>query len=550
MLKNWLRKKLRTWLGVADPVVEPLDNRASFMGDMNARHPNEGLEAWVDRLRPRVMPRTIEHVKFAQPIYAQDGAIKFAEDAGGFSGDGFNKSIFAFGGNVVPEAQLSWYAAQSFIGYQMCAILMQHWFISKACWMPARDAVRNGWELTVSDGQKLTPEMLKEYTRIDKAYRVEQECTNFLANMRGFGVRVLLFEVASSDPDYYTKPFNPDGVTPGSYKGISQVDPYWITPELDWKAAADPASRHFYEPTFWRINGVRYHRSHLIVRRYQEVPDVLKPTYFFGGIPLPQLLYERAYAADRTANEAPQLALTKRSVVVKMDMDAAVADPVKFRQKMDWWSATRDNYGVKAIGLADELNQYDTTLTDVDTVIMTQFQIACSIVNVPATKMLGVQPKGFNATGEYEEANYHEDLESMQAHDVMPILERHYLLSTLSFIKPKFQQAPQVIPKFNDLDAETAAEKAKRRLDESQADKNWSDTGAVDGTDIRERLIKSKDLGWDGLTPDMPEGPTPKSVVQPGAQIAAPNTAPGATPQPAPAPPAANDPRPPAVGNQ
>jgi hypothetical protein len=32
--------------------------------------------------------------------------------------------------------------------------------------------------------------------------------------------------------DYYEKPFNPDGITEGSYKGISQVDPYWMMPML------------------------------------------------------------------------------------------------------------------------------------------------------------------------------------------------------------------------------------------------------------------------------------------------------------------------------
>ena len=30
---------------------------------------------------------------------------------------------------------------------------------------------------------------------------------------------------------------------------------------------------------------------------------------------------------------------------------------------------------------------------------MTQYQLAASVANVPATKLLGTQPKGFNATG-------------------------------------------------------------------------------------------------------------------------------------------------------
>ena len=42
----------------------------------------------------------------------------------------------------LPDVLANWYASQSFIGHQLCAILSQHWLINKACTMPARDAIR------------------------------------------------------------------------------------------------------------------------------------------------------------------------------------------------------------------------------------------------------------------------------------------------------------------------------------------------------------------------------------------------------------------------
>ena len=126
---------------------------------------------------------------------------------------------------------------------------------------------------------------------------------------RVFGVRIALFVIESEDPDYYVKPFNADGVTPGSYKGISQIDPYWCTPELSQRAASDPTALDFYEPTYWIINGRRVHKSHLVIMRGPDVGDILKPSYLYGGLSVPQLIYERVYAAERTANEAPQLCL-------------------------------------------------------------------------------------------------------------------------------------------------------------------------------------------------------------------------------------------------
>ncbi|MGP1609631.1 MAG: hypothetical protein ACTS5G_02910, partial [Burkholderiales bacterium] len=56
----------------------------------------------------------------------------------------------------IPLTQLEWYSGQGFIGWQMCALLSQNWLIDKACSMPGKDAVRNGWEITVNDGSTLT----------------------------------------------------------------------------------------------------------------------------------------------------------------------------------------------------------------------------------------------------------------------------------------------------------------------------------------------------------------------------------------------------------
>ena len=544
-----LKRAIRRWLGINDapaPVAvptpdKPKPNSGYFSTALNVRpgiRASEDLAGYLQRTAGQVFQKTAADVPVMRATYAMDGAVtisKVMDDAGELI-----KGQFGFGCGGVPDAQIDWYAAQSFIGFQMCAILAQHWFIDKACTMPARDAIRNGYSITRDDGEKLDPKIVNAYKKLDKRFKIKANCVEAVRKARMFGIRVVLFEVNSSDPDYYLKPFNPDGITPGSYKGISQVDPYWITPELDFDASANPAGMHFYEPTWWQVSGKRYHRSHLIVLKTCEVADVLKPTYRFGGIPLPQRIYERIYAAERTANEAPQLALTKRSTYIHVDLEAAAANQQSLTDKLLNWRYWLDNYGVKVLGKEETAEQFDTALNDLDETIMTQFQLACSIAGVPATKMLGVQPKGFNATGEYEEASYHEDLESVQEHDMAPIIERHNLLCMRSYIVPKFKlNAPiELGVQFEDLDAETAKEKAERHAQEADSDMKWAQTGALDGIDIRNRLIADKDSPYTGIETAEPEGPRPQTVIDPNAPKTAPNTAPGQTPTPAPAVPA------------
>lgn len=554
MLKKWIRK----WLAIeATPsvVAEILPPAKTptpgFFSTAPMRRsgaqPGESLEKYLTRTSGQVFQRgPVRAVEMA--VGATDGAIAFVEGTALDDGGDYIKSQFGYSGGVMPDAQIDWYAAQSFIGYQMCAILAQHWFVDKACSMPPRDAIRNGYNITRDDGEKLDPAMVDEYKKYDKKFKIRANCVEAVRKMKMFGIRVVLFEVESDDPDYYAKPFNPDGIKPGSYKGMSQIDPYWVTPELNSTAAADPSSKHFYEPTWWRIGSKRYHRSHLVILRTCDVPDVLKPTYYFGGVPLPQRIYERVYAAERTANEAPQLALTKRSTYIHVDLEAAAANQSGLVDKLTFWRYMLDNFGVKVLGKEETAEQFDTNLSNFDETIMTQFQLCCSIADVPATKMLGTQPKGFNATGEYEEANYHESLESIQEMDMGPLIDRHNLLVTRAYICPKFKCEPfELGVVFEDLDAETAGEKAERMGKEAEADAKWSAAGAIDGIDIRGRLIKDKDGPYTGIEAAAPE--PPPVAFDPLAPPGAPGSAPPGQQPPKPGqPPAARPATPPAFG--
>lgn len=401
----------------------------------------------------------------------------------------------------IPDAQLGWYAGQGFIGWQSCAILSQNWLIDKACTMPAKDATRNGYTVTANDGTTISAEVLDYIRQQDKKFQINRNCVEFVRMGRIFGIRIALFEVETADPvDYYAKPFNPDGVTPGSYKGISQIDPYWTAPLLDSVASANPAAKDFYEPTWWLINGRRIHRSHLVIMRTCELPDILKPSYIYGGIPIPQKIAERVYAAERTANEAPMLTMTKRLTTLNMDITQAVSDMDKMSQRMSAWTELRTNFGVQVVGEKEKIEQFDTSLADVDAVIMTQYQLVAAASNVPATKLMGTSPKGFNATGEFEEASYHEELESIQEHDLSPLVERHHLLLMRSQVAPKFGIAPvNTEINWNPVDSPTAAEVADINLKKAQADTAWSSIGAVGGEDVRNRLISDKDSGYNGL---------------------------------------------------
>jgi phage-related protein (TIGR01555 family) len=410
------------------------------------------------------------------------------------------KSQFRFNASTLPDAQYAWYSCQGFIGYQTCAILSQNWLIMKCCSVPAQDATRNGYEITVNDGTDVGEDVLNEMVKLDVKYDINYNMTQFVTMGNIFGIRVALFVYDSDVEDFYEKPFNIDGVKKGSYRGISQIDPYWMTPELDLESTSNPASKDFYEPTWWRIGNKRYHKSHLVIMRCDDLPDILKPTYNYGGVPVPQKIYERVYCAERTSNEAPLLALSKRTTIYKTDLEKALAKEADFEGTMVQWSYLWNNHGIKVIGLDDEAQQFDTSLADLDTVIMTQYQLVAAAANVPAAKLLGTTPKGFNSTGEFEESSYHEYLESIQSHFLTPLLNRHHMLLIHSEISVLFGiNQFTTVPKWDALDSMTKKEQAEVKKLEADTGQVLIASGAISPEDERARVISDKESGYSGL---------------------------------------------------
>lgn len=418
------------------------------------------------------------------------------------SGQGWNaiKSAYGMAQPNIPDAVFQWFASQTYIGPQACALVAQHWMIKKICLVPARDAIRQGFEIINEIGEKaLDDDVVAEYARFDKKFKLMSHLLNYAYNGRKFGIRVAVPIVVSPDPDYYEKPFNPDSVRPGSFKGWFMRDPYWMAPILSGEAAGDTTAPDFYEPTWWQINGKKYHRSHLCIFRTEQPDDILKPAYLYGGIPVPQAIMERVYAAERTANEAPLLAMTKRLYTLQIaDVEGLMLNKEKFDEGMSFMMNTRDNHGVRIMGSDDNMTQMDTALTDLSDVIQNQYAIACAAGDAPVNKIMSTSAGGFSNEGGYDQESYRETLESLQTHELTPFIERHHLLIKLSYIQPKFGKrgAANTTISWMPLDSPTAKEYAEINEANARADLALIQTGAITDADVNERLRNDKNSGY------------------------------------------------------
>ncbi|MCL2459617.1 MAG: DUF1073 domain-containing protein, partial [Desulfobulbus sp.] len=461
-------------------------------------HSLDGRIAESRSLRVDRIMEQVNAVVANNPMPTPRGCAPYAMDAANSENPSIVKAGMSGGLWNVPDVLLDWYASHAFIGPQACAFMAQQWLINKACTIPARDAVRNWFEITSAEGDEIDTAQIKRIERLNKKHLLKPALHEFVRMGRIFGVRVLLFKVdpgRMSEEEYYRNPFNLDAVKPGSYKGLVQIDPYWCGPMLDSVESAQPDDPHFYEPTWWIINGRPVHRTHLAIFRNAEVPDILKPAYLYGGVPVPQQIMERVYAAERTANEMPLLAMSKRLTVLKVDVDKFFANLDDSWNRILQWMGLRDNSGIKVCDRdSEDITQIDTTLTDLDDVVMTSYQLVAAAADVPVTKLLGTSPKGFNATGEYDEASYHETLESIQEHDLTPVVDRHHQL----LCKSEGLDFDLAI-EWNPLDAPTELEQAQTQKTKAETDQIYVNLGSIDQYDSRNRLIQDNRSGFTWL---------------------------------------------------
>lgn len=341
---------------------------------------------------------------------------------------------------------LKHFQSRQWITYNGCALLATHEIISRACSIPAEDAMAHGYTVACASHEHKTSE---EHTTDEERFLYDlkseadkmgmnETCVKLNFKKKVFGVAVAIprvkFKEGAMSPTREGKPYGYEDeydvnmIKPGSYEGFAVVDPVWLTNEFDQESCEDPLSCHYYEPTWVRTNNQKIHRSWYIRVVNTEVPDILKPTYYFGGLSLCQMLYERVWCADKLANEAPLLAMTKRLLIADGNLEQMIQDPRHANLFFRAINYFRDNWSIFVKKPSSNVTQLDTALTDLAPLTMTEYQLAASIAQIPVTKLLKNVPTGLQSTGDYEWDDYAQGLIGIQTKDYEPLLKRHYEL--------------------------------------------------------------------------------------------------------------------------
>jgi hypothetical protein len=128
----------------------------------------------------------------------------------------------------------------------------------------------------------------------------------------------------------------------------------------------------------WYVMGRMVHASRMKQLVLYSVPDMLKPSYNFGGLSLIQMMLPYVMNWESVRDDIPRIIMSFRTYVWKTDMETYLQDKSQFDKRLDTLVYGKNNHGVLAIGKdLETLTQMNTALTGLNDLLVQQQKLLC-----------------------------------------------------------------------------------------------------------------------------------------------------------------------------
>ncbi len=206
---------------------------------------------------------------------------------------------------------------------------------------------------------------------------------------------------------------------------LKTVEPVWTYP-ITYNAI-NPLQDDFYKPTVWYVMGRTIHASRLLLFVGRPVPDLLKPSYIFGGLSLSQLAqpYVDIWLDVRqnVANLIQAFSVMVLSTNMQGVMQPGGADSMQDRAHL--FNVSRDNGGLMMLDKnTEEFQNVAAPLSGLHELQAQAQEHMMSVARIPAVKFTGIQPTGLNASSEGEIRVFYDTIAAAQESLFRPNLTR------------------------------------------------------------------------------------------------------------------------------
>ena len=331
------------------------------------------------------------------------------------------------------------------LSYQECANLATDSMISKAVDVITRELFKSGGRWINShldiDNFEMILNSLHFYDKVRLAVQRALE-------YGGAFVYINTDDTDLSLPLY----LNERTASTNKITGLTVIEPWQAAPVQ--VNSFNPLKENYMEPELWWVLGAggTVHKTRLIPVVFYSVPDLIKPLYNYLGLPLSFYMKNYVSNADTVRQSISDLVLRFRTKIIKTTAQK-IADP-QTQARVKYMNATSNNLATLLLAKDEEWIETVTSLSGMDNLLSQMYELmTASTRGIPVTKLLGLSPRGFNATGEYDENNFYDVIDGYAKSTVVPLMEglAEYILcfkaGILSEPKYEFNPRKQIRPK-------------------------------------------------------------------------------------------------------
>lgn len=403
-----------------------------------------------------------------------------------------------------------------FIGYAALSLLAQHPLIRAMVETLADEMTRKWIEFSGRGSEQSDAKRVQALDEATKKYHLKTYFNQAMKKTGYFGGCMLFIDMGDntrSDEGLreIQTPLTLDEakIPKGSFKGFRLIEPINCYPAP--YNADNPLEADYYHPTKWLVQGRTVHGSRLLHFTQNDPPILLKPAYNFFGIPLAQMALDYVDRFDTVRIAVARLVKRFSTSILKTDMSQMLNgggfdDVTSLKARARMWSMLGSNDGLLALDKeAEDFVQVNTPLSGLGDIVSQQLELLAAISRTPAVKLLGISPKGFNSTGEYDEANWYDHVASQQAIVFADNLDKAIKIIQLTETGTIDKDLTH---RFVPLHEESETEKAANRKQNADTNAVYLDRGVISQEEVRAQLAADPDSGFESLdVDDLPEQP-------------------------------------------
>jgi phage-related protein (TIGR01555 family) len=287
---------------------------------------------------------------------------------------------------------------------------------------------------------------------------------------------------------------------------LTVVEPIWTYPNQ--YNSTDPLKDDYFKPTSWWVQGKEIHASRLFVLVSRQVPDILKPAYAFGGLALSQIAKPYVDNWLRTRQSVSDLIHTFSVMVLSTNMQSVLTGggSDQLLKRTELFNRMRDNRGLMAVDKdSEELTNISVPLGTLDDLQAQSQEHMSAVTGIPLVVLLGITPKGLNASSEGELQAYYSWVKSQQETLLLAPITR---LVKIIQIAKWGEVDPEIGVEFEPLWSLNEGELATARKTEAETDTAYITASVLSPLEVRQRLARAPESAYAGIdVEDLPEPP-------------------------------------------